>query len=149
MSADAKPGGERPQAYSDLAGWLARSIPSSAGRLREIERAGREIGRELVPPAAEHSAEGLRQLLSSLGFQPVLQVDDEGLLRCELCNCPYRDSVRENAAAICTLHRGITAGILEELAPEAKLTKFEPHDPDRAGCMVEAAATGWSERQTP
>jgi predicted ArsR family transcriptional regulator len=56
-----------------------------------------------------------------------------------LGNCPYRDSVRENQAVVCGLHRGITEGMLAELAPEATLTRFEPADPDRAGCLLEVA----------
>src|SRR3954452_23627685 len=49
VSPEAHPGGQRPRAYSDLAGWLAMAIPPNAARLREVERAGREIGRELAP----------------------------------------------------------------------------------------------------
>jgi hypothetical protein len=45
--------------------------------------------------------------------------------------------VRENPQVICTLHKGITAGLLEGLAPQARLLVFEPHDPDVAGCLVE------------
>jgi hypothetical protein len=45
--------------------------------------------------------------------------------------------VRENPDAVCRLHRGITEGLLEQLAPGSRLTRFEPHDPDEAGCMVE------------
>ena len=66
-----------------------------------------------------------------------MNVKADGGLTCHLENCPYRDSVRENADVVCTLHRGITAGLLAELDPRAKLTGFEPHDPERAGCLVE------------
>jgi predicted ArsR family transcriptional regulator len=54
-----------------------------------------------------------------------------------LDNCPYRDAVRENQPAICALHKGITRGLLDVLEPQAKLTAFVPHDPDRAGCLIE------------
>jgi DNA-binding transcriptional ArsR family regulator len=50
VSPDAHPGGQRPRAYTDLANWLARAIPATPTRLREVERAGREIGRELPLP---------------------------------------------------------------------------------------------------
>jgi hypothetical protein len=43
---------------------------------------------------------------------------------------------------VCTLHRGITAGLLAALDPKAKLTRFEPHDPTRAGCLVEVEGAG-------
>ncbi len=38
---------------------------------------------------------------------------------------------------VCTLHRGLTRGLLDELQPSATLTKFVPEDPDRAGCLIE------------
>jgi hypothetical protein len=47
------------------------------------------------------------------------------------------DSVRENPQMACGLHRSVTAGILAELDPKAKLTEFEPRDPESAGCVVE------------
>jgi hypothetical protein len=31
----------------------------------------------------------------------------------------------------------MTHGLLDELAPEARLAAFEPQDPDRAGCVIE------------
>lgn len=139
VAPDAQPAGQPPSAYSNLAVWLARAIPAGPGRLREIERTGREIGRELAPNDSGDPAEGLRQSLAALGFQPSIEVKAEGGLTCRLENCPYRDSARENAAVVCTLHRGITAGVLEKLDPEAELTAFEPHDPDKAGCMIEVS----------
>jgi predicted ArsR family transcriptional regulator len=145
ISARATPGGEPPRAYADLSEWLARAIPTGPKRLREVERTGRKIGREIAPAEAERSADGFRKVLTALGFQPKLTVDADGTAHCRLCNCPYRDSVRKNSAAICTLHRGITAGLLDELAPGAKLSTFEPHDPDRAGCLVEVVDTSWVE----
>ncbi|MDX6623181.1 MAG: hypothetical protein QOE75_1113 [Solirubrobacterales bacterium] len=140
VSSDAHPGGIQPRAYADLAKWLARAIPTNARRLREIERTGEEIGRELAPPAAGDTAEDLRDALAALGFEPTLE-QGEGGFTCSLGNCPYRDSVRESAEVVCTLHRGITAGLLAELDPDAKLTAFEPHDPDLAGCLIEVVGT--------
>jgi len=140
VSPEAHPGGERPRAYSDLAGWLARAIPAKPGRLREVENMGREIGCELAPPSGEDPAEDLRDALAALGFEPTLE-RDQGGFSCRLGNCPYRDSVRENQEVVCGLHRGITVGILAALDPTAKLTHFEPHDPDRAGCLIEVSGS--------
>jgi predicted ArsR family transcriptional regulator len=138
----ANPGGERPKAYADLARWLARVTPVGPRRLLEIERTGREIGRELVPAGADRTAESFEAALAALGFQPEMAVT-EGATTCRLGNCPYRDSVRENPDVVCTLHRGITAGLLAELAPEGTLSAFVPHDPDLAGCIVEVSGTDW------
>jgi len=141
ISPDANPGGQPPRAYGDLANWLARAIPASPARLREVERTGREIGAELAPTAGDDPAEDLRDALAALGFEPTLE-RGKGGFTCHLGNCPYRDAVRENQAVICTLHRGITAGILAELDPQAELTRFEPKDPDQAGCVVEVSGGG-------
>jgi predicted ArsR family transcriptional regulator len=138
----ANPGGERPRAYRDLATWLARAIPAAPGRERRIERAGREIGRELAPARWDDPVESFRQVLAALGFQPVLEVRADGSMTCRLCNCPYRDSARESPDVVCTLHKGLTAGLLDALAPGARLSTFEPHEPDLAGCVVEVSGPG-------
>lgn len=136
VSPEAHPGGEPPSAYAELAAWLARSIPATPERLREVEEAGREIGRGLAPPPGEDWVEAFRDTMTALGFQPELERTGGGLA-CRLENCPYRRAVHEGADVVCTMHRGITAGILAELAPEARLTGFEPnYPPETAGCRV-------------
>lgn len=138
VSPDAHPGGTPPRAYTELAAWLARAIPATDARLSEVERTGREIGAELAPRPGDDTAAGFRDALAALGFEPTLE-RREGGFTCRLGNCPYRDSVRQNQAVVCRLHRGITTGILAEVSPEATMTGFEPHDPDRAGCTIEVA----------
>jgi predicted ArsR family transcriptional regulator len=81
VAADAKPGGQRPQAYADLAGWLASAIPAGPGRLRQVERTGREIGRALAPADGDGSPRAFEQILSALGFQPQLE-HDQGEVSC-------------------------------------------------------------------
>lgn len=137
LSANANPGGEAPRGYHDLSSWLARTMPTGPGTLRRVEREGREIGRELAPEASDDLALSLQQTLAALGFQPDLDVRAGGNVHCRLRNCPYRDSARANPEIVCTLHRGITRGLLDRLAPDARLARFEPHDPDAAGCLVE------------
>lgn len=135
ISPDAHPGGRNPRGYAQLATWLARAIPSGDRRLREVERTGEEIGRELAPPGSGDTAADVQRAFAALGFRPALETDERGFT-CTLRNCPYRDSVRANQEVVCTLHRGITAGLLAVLEPGAKLAEFEPHDPERAGCRV-------------
>jgi predicted ArsR family transcriptional regulator len=141
VSPEAQPGGRRPQAYSDLASWLARAIPTKVPRLREVERAGHEIGRELAPAPTGDPARDLGDAFAALGFEPSLTRGEDGFTCC-LGNCPYRDAVRENQAVVCGLHRGITAGILSQLDPRAELAGFEPRDPERAGCLIEVSGGG-------
>jgi predicted ArsR family transcriptional regulator len=135
ISPTAAPAGDRPRADGALAGWLARAIPPTPRRLREVERTGRAIGRELAPGGARSAAQGILDALAALGFQPRVEGAD-GALRCTLRNCPYRDSVRQNQPVVCTLHRGLTRGLLDVLAPGARLTRFIPHDPETAGCEI-------------
>ena len=138
IAADARPGGDPPSAYTDLGRWLARTIEPRETTLRSVDDSGRRIGRELAPAGADVAAEQkMHGALVSLGFQPQREVDPAGGLTYRLCNCPYRDAVRENRDVVCTLHRGITRGLLDELSPETKLVGFVALDPYTAGCRIE------------
>jgi predicted ArsR family transcriptional regulator len=136
ISADARPGGSDPRGYHDLGQWLARALKARTRGLRGIEETGRQIGRELAPAGTTADAGAFEASLTALGFQPVTEPREAGVTYC-LRNCPYRDAVHENQPAICALHKGITRGLLDVLAPEAKLSGFVPHDPDQAGCLIE------------
>jgi hypothetical protein len=138
VAPDARPGGDPPSAYADLGRWLARAIAPGKTRLRAVEATGREIGRDLASEGGAGSAEDkMHAALISLGFQPERAVDPAGQLTYRLGNCPYRDAVRENQPVVCTMHRGITRGLLDAIAPETKLAGFVPRDPDTAGCLIE------------
>lgn len=138
IAPDALPGGEPRDAYPRLARWLARSIPARPGRLREVERAGRGLGRELQPSRGRTGAEEtMGRALTALGFAPQRQPTETGRVVFRLGNCPYREAVRENQPVVCALHRGLTRGLLDQLAPAARLASFVPEDPDLAGCLIE------------
>jgi len=137
IAADARPGGRAPSAYQDLGRWLARALHARPGGLRGMEQTGRQIGHELAPPKEDLAPNTLEIALTALGFQPTVERPDEDSLRICLRNCPYRDAVRENQAAICALHKGITRGLLDVVEPQAKLDAFVPRDPDEAGCVIE------------
>jgi predicted ArsR family transcriptional regulator len=140
----ASPGAEAPQAYTALARWLARTIPPTRSRLREVEATGRKIGQELAAGPAASPAQAIVDQLAALGFQPQTQARPHGELGCRLANCPFRDSVRANPDVVCTLHRGLTRGLLDQLAPTARLARFVPHDPERAGCEIEISGLALS-----
>ncbi|HSI80503.1 MAG TPA: helix-turn-helix domain-containing protein [Solirubrobacterales bacterium] len=143
LAADAEPEGKPPRRYADLARWLVRAIPDGPEGVHELERIGSEIGRELAPEPGPRPAQSFKHVLTALGFQPALELERSGEVTCRLRNCPYVESVRERADLICTLHRGITAGLVSELAPAAELARWEPHDPDRAGCIAGIIRSGW------
>ena len=138
VAPDALPGGQPPDAYPQLARWLARSIPVRPGRLREVERAGRELGHELRPRRGRSSTEdAMGRALTALGFAP--QREPTGIARVvfRLGNCPYREAVHENQPVVCALHRGLTRGLLDRLDPTSRLTDFVPKNPETAGCLIE------------
>jgi predicted ArsR family transcriptional regulator len=128
----------RPDASAELAGWLAGAIPARPGRLREVEAAGRRLGQRLALGDAELPLEDrFEQLLAALGFEPQSRPAGADGVCFELGNCPYGSAVRANQPIVCTLHRGLTRGVLDRLAPQAALRSFVPKDPDRAGCLIE------------
>src|SRR5919106_933718 len=48
-----------------------------------------------------------------------------------------REIGRERRDVVCTLHRGITRGLLDAISPETELTGFVARDPYAAGCLIE------------
>jgi predicted ArsR family transcriptional regulator len=133
----ARPGGAAPEAHADLSRWLARALREGHA-LSDVEAAGREIGRGLAPRRVEGGVrQAMQDALTALGFAPRSEATDADGLRYVLCNCPYRDAVAENQPVVCTLHRGMTRGLLDRLAPERSLTAFVAKDPLSAGCLIE------------
>ena len=138
IAPDASPGGVPPTGYESLGRWLTRVLASGKTSQRAVESAGREIGRDLAPEPSATTAEAqFHEVFVALGFQPRRQPGPGRELTYCLCNCPYRDAASESQAVVCTLHRGITRGLLEVMAPSTKLTGFVPRDPYAAGCLVE------------
>jgi predicted ArsR family transcriptional regulator len=140
IAAEARPAGHAPQAYGQLAEWLARAL-ARTGRTADVEEGGREIGREIAPAGAGPDA--MSDALAALGFAPRAESLPGGV-RYVLGNCPYRDAVAQNQALVCNLHRGMTAGLLDRLDPAARLSAFVPKDPYEAGCLIEVSATSSS-----
>jgi predicted ArsR family transcriptional regulator len=132
----ASPGGRAPEAHDQLGLWLARAMQPGA-TLADVEQAGHDIGTELAPePKGPHLRDAMCDALTALGFQPRPETDGKKL-RFVLANCPYRDAVRENQPLVCSLHRGITRGLLARLDAEARLVDFVPRDPYDAGCLID------------
>lgn len=138
IAPDARPGGDPPSAYADLGRWLAGAISPGKTSLRAVEATGREIGRGLAPEGGACAAEEkMHGALVSLGFQPRREVDAAGGLTYRLRNCPYRDAARESPEVVCTLHRGMTRGLLDAIDPDTELSGFVARDPYATGCLIE------------
>lgn len=132
----AGPSGDPPSAYADLSRWLVRALDSHA--VAEVESTGREIGRELAGQGGADTAEAqLHHALVALGFRPTRALDRDGKLDYTLGNCPYREAVRANQPVVCSLHRGLTRGLLDRISPDTEISAFIPRDPDAAGCLIQ------------
>ncbi|MBI5310590.1 MAG: helix-turn-helix domain-containing protein [Actinobacteria bacterium] len=137
VSPGALPGGDPPTAYSDLGRWLVKAITSAKVGVEEVEEAGMRIGRDMNPEGDDETAEQrLFNVFTALGFRPEREFADDGKLTYCLGNCPYRDVVRERQALVCSLHRGMTRGLIETLGEDGALAAFVPKDPDEAGCLI-------------
>jgi predicted ArsR family transcriptional regulator len=137
IATDARPGGQPPRAYGDLGRWLARALAGDERLVPDVERTGREVGREIAPRGRASPQDTMQDVLSALGFMPHAKRGAGGALSFCLGNCPYRDAVKQSQEVVCTLHRGMTQGLLDIVAPTASLQNFVPRDPDLAGCLIE------------
>ena len=137
---DARPGGAAPEAHSDLSRWLARAMRPEQ-TIAHVEATGREIGRDLAPAGSDADGDqAIEDALTALGFAPRKQALPPAGVRYVLANCPYREAVAENAALVCSLHRGLTQGLLDRLNPRRRLSDFVAKDPFAAGCVIELSA---------
>ena len=138
ISPDAQPGGDPPTGYASLAGWLVHSLANSGAKMRDLEETGERIGRSLVDddPGINRGEQQLFDALAALGFQPERQPVGKKRLTYRLRNCPYRQAVHERQSLVCALHRGLTSGLVEGIAPDSKLVGFEAKDPEAAGCLI-------------
>lgn len=132
------PAEDAPTAYAELSQWLARAVESGAVDGKGLERFGRKIGCGL----ADHDDDStdpetrFQSALAEMGFQPDRQQGGGGQVIFCLNNCPYRKTAKHQQSLICGLHRGITVGLLESIAPEARLDRFVAKDPELAGCQI-------------
>ena len=136
ISPSAAPGGRPPSAYHELARWLARVLSEGPD---ELKLTGRAIGCELGERSAGAGVDAVEPALAAMGFAPRRMRADAGTIALRLRNCPYCDAAIESQEAVCGLHRAITDGLIDALAPGAELTRFAVGDPRTAGCVVEIA----------
>lgn len=132
---------DRPHVGWAMARSLARSIPPTDARLREVEAAGAAMGAELaealgLEPGDEPRG-ALDHALGAMGFGPVHEPAEPGRAAYRLTVCPYAEVVKENPAVVCTMHRGILRGVLNRIEAGGEIVRFEPRNPFEAGCGLE------------
>lgn len=101
--------------YDLLAHLLLQALTSGRG----LDEVGEDFGRKLADSVAsdiegDDPFESVRIVLDRLGFQPHIDVDDEGRAWVTTENCPFgRVALEAPDAEVCRLDRAIVRGILE------------------------------------
>ena len=134
----AEPEGSAPTGYEELSLWLIRAIEGGGSLDPErMEEKGREIGVGLADSGGNADPETrFHDALSAMGFRPRRKPGEGDEMTYCLENCPYREAALEEQALVCSLHKGITSGILSSVDPETEMTRFVIKDPVKAGCEI-------------
>ena len=126
------PAAIRPAPTARSRRWLARTIPATPARLREVEDAGREIGRELAAGAATDPEQAIGDVLAALGFAPEVQRRREGWAELPPGQLPLpRLGAREPATSSAPCTAASPAAFSTRLAPTATLSASCPTTPTR------------------
>ncbi len=121
-----------------LAALLVELVAETDVDEARVEAFGRRQAPRLA--AADDGRAALLGLFTAMGFAPRESTGAralrQGALDVVLGHCPFRDAVRaEGGRAVCVLHRGLSAGLLE-MTPGGRLTGFEIRPPEEAGCRI-------------
>lgn len=110
-----------------LAGALADDPDGGAARARSAgERWSYSLNQEHSPAAStQSSTTSLLRALNRLGFQPELRQEDREQV-IALLGCPFRDMAQGYPSVICSAHRGLLEGTLEQLGHSASEASLHP-----------------------
>lgn len=135
-----------PPAHAVLAGLLAALAERLGGDGKDAEATGRAWGREAVRRTRSGTCvDVLVNQLTQLGFDPAVERDGDGT-KISFLQCPFRDLAEAYPELVCSLHRGITAGALEQAGsgngPEGRMQHFSTlYDPDPCHVRVVAGSS--------
>lgn len=139
LAADAPSLGLEPPVYPMLARMLL-DLASDAGVDTEpAAEAGRQQGRRLAHRRPDHRpcVESAIAMLDELGFDPAVVVDESGTT-VGFGHCPFAELAEASPDLVCSLHRGLLEGYVEEIGG-ARVTDF--HDlADRVPCQAALVA---------
>ncbi len=113
--------------YRLLATILTGTVSALDDGSARAEQAGRAWGRYLVtspPPGTkatdEHATREIVGLLDQQGFAPRVEGGE-----IHMCRCPFAELATSHPDVVCTLHRGLIAGALEELGSDLQVGELE------------------------
>jgi predicted ArsR family transcriptional regulator len=120
-------GGAGGDEYRLLATILTGTMAGLADGSERAEEAGRAWGRYLVTtpqpgtrPSEEQATREVVELLDQQGFAP--QIEDGEI---HMRRCPFAELASTHPQIVCTLHRGLIDGALEELGTELETEELE------------------------
>lgn len=121
--------------YQMLAEVLAERL-SGPGGAASAATAGLSWGRRLQPSSAtvtsvSDATQRLCEVFTEAGFEPA--VTDKGDLI--LYRCPFVDAARRNPRVVCSVHRGMAQGVLQQLQAPLSAVALEPN-PAASRCVL-------------
>jgi predicted ArsR family transcriptional regulator len=138
LAPDAPSLGLEPPALPTLAQMLLSAAHAAGLPPEELTDAGREQGRadgHQWPPGTS-AVEALEVEQARLGFDPAVIELEAGAVMA-FAHCPFRALAEQHPDLVCSLHRGLVEGLVDEIGG-VTVAEFHPLV-DRAPCQVELA----------
>lgn len=137
LASDAPSLGFEPPMMPMLASMLVRLVEQVGGSGADAYEVGRDQGRSEARRYAEAPScvEALVSELDRTGFDPAVGASDEGdTALVAFAHCPFRSLAADHPDVVCSLHRGLVEGFVDELG-DAEVTDFRTlaHQPS---CQV-------------
>jgi len=136
LAADAPSLGLEPPVFPMMARMLLDLAGEAGVQGEPAAAAGREEGRRLAHRRSEARrpcVDAAIGMLDELGFDPA-PVSEDGTTTVAFGHCPFADLAESNPDLVCSLHRGLVEGFVDEVGG-ARVEDF--HDlADRVPCQV-------------
>lgn len=136
LASDAPSLGLEPPVFPMLARMLMELAVDAGVEAEPAAEAGRQQGRRLAHRSSgpdRPCVQAAIGMLDELGFDPAA-VDGDGATMVAFGHCPFADLAQSNPDLVCSLHRGLLEGFVDEVGG-AQVVDF--HDlADRAPCQV-------------
>ncbi len=132
-----------PPAHALLAGLLGSLCESMGAGPDDAAEIGERWGSQLTRRTRSRNCVAvLADELDRLGFEPAVGPGDgtaEGAVRVEFLHCPFRELAEAYPDLVCSLHRGICAGVIDTAGGGSMLEFATLYDPEPCHVTV---ATG-------
>jgi predicted ArsR family transcriptional regulator len=139
IAAEAPSLGLEPPLFPLATRLLLRLAAEAGATAEEAVEVGRDQGRGDGRRAELPCVDALVDRLATLGFDPALVAGDAGAT-IAFTNCPFRDLAEAHPELVCSLHRGLVEGFVDEVGG-GRMTAFRSLV-DRDPCQVDLVSAG-------